>query len=270
LPRVIVALLSGQKALVTGASSGIGAAIAEVFAAAGAAVGLNYTSRADAADALARRIQEGGGQAVALPADVSREDEVIAMLRRFVGEFGRLDILVANAGVQDDAPFEGLSLEAWTRVMGINLTGQFLCVREAIRCFLAQEKSPVSRARGKVVCMSSVHERIPWAGHVNYAASKGGVQMMMKSVAQEVAGRRIRVNGIAPGAIKTAINRKAWETAEAEKDLLRLIPYGRVGEPKDVALAALWLASDESDYVTGTTLFVDGGMTLYPGFIGGG
>lgn len=263
-------LLAGQAALVTGGSSGIGAGICRVFAAAGARVGINYRADGAAADSLCREIHEHGGEAIALDADVSNEAEVNAMFERLVGAFGRIDILVANAGIQIDAPVTQMRADAWRRVLDVNLTGQFLCAREAIRRFCEQAPSTVSRAIGKVICMSSVHEVIPWAGHVNYAASKGGVQLMMKSLAQEVARHRIRVNGIAPGAIATPINRPAWETAEARARLLTLIPYGRVGEPVDVARAALWLASDESDYVVGTTLFVDGGMTLYPGFIENG
>lgn len=262
--------LSGQKALVTGGASGIGAAVVRMFAEEGAAVGVNHRAPSDAAHALVAEIAAGGGTAAALQADVSRPDEVQAMFRRFVAEFGRLDILVANAGIQKDAPTARMALEDWQRVIEVNLTGQFLCVREAIALFLAQGIGPRSKAAGKIICMSSVHQAIPWAGHANYAASKGGVMMMMKSVAQEVAPNRIRVNGIAPGAIRTAINRPAWDEPRAAAALLELIPYGRIGEPADVARAALWLASDESDYVTGTTLFVDGGMSLYPAFARGG
>jgi glucose 1-dehydrogenase len=192
------------------------------------------------------------------------------MFRAFTEAFGRLDVLVANAGIQLDAPFHEMTLEQWQRVLDVNLTGQFLCAREAVRCYLRQPPRTTARARGNIICMSSVHEVIPWAGHVNYAASKGGVMLMMKSLAQEVAAQRIRVNAIAPGAIRTDINRPAWETPEALAALLKLIPYRRIGEPEDVAEAALWLASDASDYVTGTTLYVDGGMTLYPGFESGG
>jgi len=262
--------LEGQAALVTGGSRGIGAAVCLAYGHAGAFVGINYRVRAEEAEALARRIREAGGRAMTLRADVSSETEVTAMFDRFAREAGRLDIAVANAGMQDDAPAEDMTLEAWEKVLQVNLTGQFLCARQAIRRFLAQQASPASVALGKVICMSSVHELIPWAGHVNYVASKGGVMMMMKTLAQEVAGRRIRVNGIAPGAIETEINQKAWAQPAEREDLLKLIPYGRVGTPEDVARAAVWLASDDSDYVTGTTLFVDGGMSLYPGFIGNG
>ncbi|TXL82135.1 SDR family oxidoreductase [Vineibacter terrae] len=258
--------LSQQRAIVTGASSGIGAQIARVFARAGATVGVNYRGAAAAADATLREVRDGGGQAMALPADVSKEEDARRMFDDFAGRFGGVDILVANAGLQKDAAAAEMTLEAWRTVIDINLTGQFLCAREAVRRFLAQAPPPQGRARGKIICMSSVHEVIPWAGHINYAASKGGVMLMMKSLAQEVADKKIRVNGIAPGAIRTPINEAVWSDPAAMAALLRLIPYGRIGEPDDVARAALWLASDDSDYVTGTTLFVDGGMTLYPAF----
>ncbi len=262
--------LSGQIALVTGGSSGIGAATAVALAQAGARVGVNYVQSRESAEEIAEHIHKAGGHAVALEADVSKEDDVRAMFRELIGAFGRLDILIANAGLQRDAPVADMTLEEWRTVIDVNLTGQFLCAREAIKQFLVQQPHSSSKARGKIICMSSVHEVIPWAGHVNYAASKGGVMLMMKSLAQEVAERRIRVNGIAPGAIKTDINKSVWSDQEQEQDLLKLIPYGRIGEPEDIAKAAVWLASDESDYITGTTLFVDGGMTLYPEFREGG
>ena len=259
--------LRGQSALVTGGSSGLGAAVARALADAGARVAINYRSGRGPAEALAAQVIAAGGDAFAVAADVSDEGAVEAMVDETLARFGRLDILVCNSGLQKDARFDDMTLDAWRRVIDVNLTGQFLCCRAAVRRFHAQDERPdLSRARGKIICMSSVHEVIPWAGHVNYAASKGGVMQLMKSLAQEVARDRIRVNAIAPGAIRTPINREAWETEEALRRLLRLIPYGRIGEPDDVARAALWLASDESDYVTGTTLFVDGGMTLYPGF----
>jgi glucose 1-dehydrogenase len=262
--------LTNQKALVTGASSGIGAAVALALAQAGAAVGVNYASGAERANAVMRAIREANGEALALRADVSREDEVATMFARFVDAFGRIDILVANAGIQKDAALRDLSLKQWDEVIAVNLTGQFLCVREAARRFLLQGASPVSRAKGKIICMSSVHEAIPWAGHANYAASKGGLSMLMKTVAQELAGQGVRVNGIAPGAIRTGINRSVWSDEKKAQKLLELIPYRRIGEAEDVARAAVWLASDESDYVVGTTLWVDGGMSLYPAFVGNG
>ena len=258
--------LQGQKALVTGADSGIGAAVARAFGRAGAAVGINYHGSADKADALAAEIRQQGGVALTVKADVSKEADVRAMFKTVTDAFGRLDVLVANAGLQKDAPVTEMTLQDWRTVLDTNLTGAFLCAREATRLFIAQGISPVSRAQGKIICMSSVHQLIPWSGHVNYAASKGGLMLLMQSLAQEVAENKIRVNGIAPGAIKTKINEDAWSDPEKLKKLLKLIPYGRIGEPEDVAKAAVWLASDDSDYVNGTTLFVDGGMSLYPGF----
>lgn len=263
--------LRGQRALITGASSGIGAGVARALAAAGAKVVINYASGPQRAEALVEHIRAAGGEAVALPGDVSREDQVERLFAGLCEAFGGLDILVNNAGLQRDAAFAELSLADWQRVLDVNLTGQFLCARAAVRQFLRQGVDPDrSRAAGKILCMSSVHDIIPWAGHVNYAVSKGGVLMLMKSLAQELAPYRIRVNGISPGAIKTPINMAAWGSAEAEAKLLELIPYGRVGEVEDIARAAVWLASDASDYMTGTTLYVDGGMTLYPGFRDGG
>ena len=259
--------LANQVALVTGASSGIGAATATALGAAGAKVVVNYNSDRDGAERVCEAIRQAGSEAIAVQADVSQEDRVEALFAAAKEAYGTLHVLVANAGLQKDAPAHEMTLDQWRRVIDVNLTGQFLACRAAIREFLARGPQPeISRATGKIICMSSVHEVIMWGGHVNYAASKGGVKLMMQTLAQEYADRRIRVNSIAPGAIRTPINRAAWETEEALEKLLKLIPYGRIGEPEDIANAALWLACDLSDYVTGTTLFVDGGMTLYPGF----
>lgn len=255
----------------TGANSGIGRAVALALGAAGADVGVNYVTHPEAADAVVAKIRQSGVDALALEADVSDEDQVVGMFRTAIEHFGRLDILVANAGVQRDARFVDMTLRDWNTVIAINLTGQFLCCREAVRAMSRQGVAPdISKAAGKIICMSSVHERIPWAGHVNYATSKGGIMMMMQSLAQETAPLKIRVNSIAPGAIRTPINTAAWSTPEAYSGLMTLVPYGRIGEPEDIAGAAVWLASDEADYVTGATLFIDGGMTLYPGFATGG
>jgi glucose 1-dehydrogenase len=260
-------VLQGQTAIVTGASSGIGRAIARAMAGAGAQVIVNYRSRAEEAEEVVRGIRDGGGQALALRADVSEEEQVREMFRRTVETFGTVDILIANAGLQEDAPFGEMTLSQWQKVLAVNLTGAFLCAREAVREFRRRGAvAERSRAAGKIIFTSSVHEVIPWAGHVNYAAAKGGVMLLMKSLAREVAAEKIRVNSIGPGAIKTAINREAWETPAAEAELKKMIPYGRVGEPEDVASVAVWLASDQADYITGTTIFVDGGMLLYPGF----
>ena len=264
-------LLQGQKALVTGASSGIGRAIALSLGDAGADVVINYVSDEDKAEALADEIRSKGVRACILRADVSDEAQVRSMFSAMLEEFGTVDILVNNAGLQQDAPFHELTLAQWNKVLAVNLTGQFLCAREAVREFMRRGVRPeVSCSAGKILCISSVHEVIPWAGHVNYATSKGGVMLMMKSLAQEVAPYRIRVNSICPGAIRTPINMQAWDTAVAYKELLKLIPYKRIGEPEEIGRAAVWLASDYADYVHGICLFVDGGMTLYPGFETGG
>ncbi len=263
--------LEGQTAIVTGANSGIGEAIARGYGEAGAAVVVNYVANEERAVKIVADIVAAGGKALALRADISREDEVETMFRRTIAEFGTVDILVNNAGLQRDAAFHEMTLEQWRFVIDVNLTGQFLCARAAVREFLRRGVvAERSCSAGKIICLSSVHDVIPWAGHANYAASKGGVAMLMKTMAQELAMRKIRVNSISPGAIKTPINTSAWNTAEAEAALLKLIPYYRVGETRDIARAAVWLASDHSDYVTGATLYVDGGMTLYPEFRDGG
>ena len=260
-------VLENHAVIVTGASSGIGAAVASAMATAGASVVVNFHSDADGANGLVRRIIGDGGRAIAVKADVSKEDDVAALFTEAVSTFGRVDVLVSNSGVQQDAAIGDMTLDDWRKVIDVDLTGQFLCMREAVRQFRSQPTGVrPARSRGVIVAMSSVHEIIPWAGHVNYAAAKGGVRMLTRSLAQEVAPERIRVNAIAPGAIRTPINRDAWGDDAALEKLLRLIPYGRIGEPEDVGRAAVWLASDAADYVTGTTIFVDGGMSLYPEF----
>jgi glucose 1-dehydrogenase len=264
-------ILAGQKALVTGANSGIGRGVAMALARAGADVAVNYIENDQAAESVVREIRRAGVKAFAHKADVSSEAQVSKMLDTVVREFGTIDILVNNAGLQRDSAIEAMTLEEWTTVLNVNLTGQFLCARAAIREFLRRGVvQTISRAAGKIICISSVHQAIPWGGHANYATSKGGIKLMMESMAQELAPHRIRINAIAPGAIKTPINTSAWDTPEALKNLLTLIPYGRIGQPEDIGEAAVWLASDKSDYVVGTTLFVDGGMTLFPGFATGG
>ncbi len=264
-------ILKGQKAIVTGANSGIGKAVALSLGEAGADVVINYYAGDEEAEAVVKAIRDFGVQSFAYKADVSKEDQVIALFKETCSKFGTVDILVSNAGIQRDSPLEKMSLDQWNQVIGTNLTGQFLCCREAVKEFKRRGVVPGgSCAAGKIICMSSVHQIIPWAGHVNYAASKGGVNMMMLSIAQEVAPHRIRVNSIAPGAIKTHINKDAWSTGPALESLLKLIPYNRVGEPSDIGKCAAWLASDQADYITGTTIFVDGGMTLFPGFTTGG
>jgi glucose 1-dehydrogenase len=277
LPEVVMPacpirkVLKGQKALVTGASSGIGRGIAVALAHAGADVVVNYITNPEVADQVVEEASHCGSRVYAHQADISDELQVQAMFKRMFEELGTIDILVNNAGLQQDSPFENMTLKQWNKVIGVNLTGQFLCSREAVREFKRRGvRREVSCAAGKIICISSVHEVIPWAGHVNYAASKGGVMLMMKSIAQEVAPYRIRVSSICPGAIRTPINRDAWETPEAYQDLLKLIPYKRIGEVEDIGRVAVFLASDDADYIHGASLFVDGGMTLYPGFEAGG
>lgn len=265
-------LLAGQKALVTGASSGIGQAVAIALGEAGADVVANYYGKNPAgAQEVVGRVTAAGGKAYAHQADVSSESDVQGMFSKMIDTFGSIDILVNNAGIQQDASIDAMTLVQWNRVIGTNLTGQFLCAREAIRAFKRRGVvKEVSAAAGKIICMSSVHEVIPWAGHVNYAASKGGIMMMMKTLAQEVAPHKIRVNSICPGAIRTPLNHSAWATPEAMNELLTLVPYGRIGEPEDIGRVAVWLASDQADYITGASIFVDGGMLLYPGFADNG
>lgn len=264
-------LLTGQKALVTGGNSGIGKGIAIALGKAGADVVVNYISNDDDAQKIVDEIEESGSCSYKFKADVSDEQDVQNMFETMIDKFGTIDILVSNAGIQKDAPIDEMTLDQWHMVLNVNLTGQFLCAREAIKEFKKRGvNSDVSCAAGKIICISSVHEIIPWAGHANYAASKGGVMLLMKSIAQEVAPHRIRVNSIAPGAIRTPINKSAWETKKAYNHLMELVPYQRIGEVDDIGRAAVWLASDNSDYITGTSLIVDGGMTLYPGFATGG
>jgi glucose 1-dehydrogenase len=259
--------LKGQSALVTGANSGIGKGIALALANEGANVVVNYVTHPEDAAAVVAEIEQAGGRAIALRADVSNEQEVKDMFQSIYRQFGTIDILVNNAGIQKDAAFHEMALADWELVLKVNLTGQFLCAREAVREFLRRGIIQArSIACGKIICISSVHEVIPWGGHVNYAASKGGIMMLMKSMAQELAPKKIRINSIAPGAIQTPINKNAWDSADALNSLLTLIPYNRIGQPADIGKVATWLASDESDYITGASIFVDGGMTLYPGF----
>lgn len=271
-PAPIHPVLVGQKALVTGASKGLGQAMAIGFAMAGADVLVNYSADRAGAEETVRRIEELGRKAVLFEADVSSEQQMQAMFCFMIDTFGRMDICVSNAAVQKNAPVDEMTLDQWKRVIDVNLTGTFLCSREAIRQFKKQgiDRS-ISYACGKLIMISSVHDVIPWEGHANYAAAKGGMMLFMKSLAQEVAHLRIRVNSIAPGAIRTPMNVEKLTSPEIyEQQLLNLIPCKRIGEPEDVARLAVWLASDESDYIHGSTIYPDGGMLLYPGFIGAG
>lgn len=269
--------LKGQTVIVTGSSSGIGQACAIYFGGLGANVVVNYLNDEDGANESLKKIKAGGGDGITVQADVSKEEDVLSMFKQTIEKFGQLDVMVSNAGLQVDSPFLEMTTKQWQKVIDVNLTGQFICIREAAKQFVKQSPKPkkgeiinTGPAIGKIVMMSSVHDVIPWAGHVNYAASKGGVSMMMKSVSQELAPYKIRVNSISPGAIKTPINKSVWEKKETLEELMTLIPYRRIGTVEDVAKAVAWLASDESDYVNGETLYIDGGMTLYPEFADNG
>ncbi len=267
----------GQTIIVTGSSSGIGQACAVYFGGLGANVVVNYHSSEQEAKSTLEQIKKSGGDGIVVKADVSKEEDVVSMFEQTIEKFGRLDVMVSNAGMQVDAPFLEMTTQQWQKVIDVNLTGQFICIREAAKQFVKQSPNEnkgieinKNLAIGKIVMMSSVHDIIPWAGHVNYAASKGGVSMMMKSVAQELAPYKIRVNSVSPGAIQTAINKAVWSKQESLNQLMNLIPYRRIGTAEDVAKAVAWLASDESDYVNGETLYIDGGMTLYPEFADNG
>lgn len=265
--------LHNQVAVVTGASSGIGSGIAKSLASAGATIIVNHSSErsVDEAKAVLKEITDEGGKGIIYQCDVSKEDQVVKMFQDVVSQFGTVDILVNNAGVQKDSKFTEMTIDQWNTVIGINLTGQFLCAREAIKEFLRRGIDPSrSVACGKIIHISSVHEIIPWAGHANYASSKGAIRMLMQTLAQEYGADKIRVNSICPGAIQTPINKDAWSTPEALNSLLNLIPYNRIGQPQDIGNLAAFLASDLSDYITGASIFVDGGMTTFESFSTGG
>ena len=265
--------LKNQVAIITGSSSGIGAGIAKSMAESGATVVINYPSEnsIEKAKAVLEEITDQGGKGIVYQCDVSKEEEVIQMFQDVVKELGTVDILVNNAGIQKDAKFTDMTLDQWNAVIGVNLTGQFLCAREAIKEFLRRGiDSSRSVACGKIIHISSVHEIIPWAGHANYASSKGAIRMLMQTLAQEYGADKIRVNSICPGAIQTSINKNAWQTPEELNSLLTLIPYNRIGQPEDIGNLAVFLASDMADYITGASMFIDGGMTTFESFSTGG
>ena len=261
-----------QTVLITGASSGIGQGIAIAFGQLGANVIVNYYSDEEGANHTLQSIKEGGGDGFIFKGDVSKEEDVISMFSKAVDTYGGIDVVINNAGIQKDSSFASMTLDQWNGVINTNLTGHFLCAREAIKHFEQKSRAAATppKSNGNIIFISSVHDIIPWANHVNYASSKGGILMLMKSLALEVAPKKIRVNAISPGAIATDINDEVWGDVEKKKELLKLIPYQRIGEPEDIANVAVWLASDQSDYITGTTIYVDGGMTLYPGFVDNG
>jgi len=251
----------GRRALVTGAATGIGRATATRLAAEGAAVVVNHVGDAEPADSLVEELRKGDGRALAIEADVSHEDQVVAMFERAGRELGgAIDLLVNNAGVEKPFPLVEMPLEEWNRVLSVNLTGAFLCAREAARGLIR------AGAPGAIVNVSSVHEVIPWETYGHYCASKGGMKLWAQSIAKELAPHRIRVVNVAPGAILTPINKELVEDAAKRGEVESEIPWGRLGQPEEIAGAIAWLASSDADYVVGTTLFVDGGMTLYPNF----
>jgi glucose 1-dehydrogenase len=259
--------LENQAAIVTGASSGIGQAIAIELGAAGANVLINYHSDEEGAHKTKKEIEKAEGKCLIMQGDIGNPKEVDHIFAELKKNFGKLHLLVSNAGIQKDKPFTEMSLEEWDKVIQTNLSGAFLSSQAAAKAFLAQGMDEeISKAAGKIIFISSVHDIIPWAGRVNYTSSKGGLKMMMESVAQELAPHKIRVNSVSPGAIKTSINENEWKDGKGKKKMLAQIPYGRIGDPEDIARTVRWLASDEADYITGTTLYVDGGMTLYPSF----
>ena len=262
--------LQGQTAIVTGGSSGLGQGIAIEMGREGANVCINYHSDEEGANKTLATIEEAGAEGFIIQADVSDPDDVKKMFDQTIDAFGTVDILMNNAGIQKDAPFLEMTHEDWQRVINVNLSGQFYCAQAAAKEFVRRGEVDYSKALGKIICMSSVHDIIPWAGHINYATAKGGVLMFIKTLAQELGNKKIRVNGISPGAIKTDINESVWGDQKKLEELLTLVPYPRIGETEDVGKLAVWLASDESDYVHGQTIYIDGGMTLYPGFIGNG
>lgn len=255
--------LEGKTVLITGAATGLGKAMAERFGREKANVVINYHSDHNDYESIIQTIEEAGGQAAAIQADVTKEDEVKKLIDFAVEKFGTLDIMINNAGMENEVPTEKLTLEDWNKVIGVNLTGIFLGCREAAAYMLE------NGIKGNIINMSSVHDRIPWPHFAHYAASKGGVKMLSETLALEYAPKGIRVNAISPGAIDTPINAEKFEDPKAKQEVLDLIPMGYIGKPEEIAACAVWLASSESSYVTGLTLYADGGMTKYPGFQAG-
>ncbi len=254
-------LLDGRRALVTGGDSGIGQAVCFELAAHGASVAINYVGSDESAEGMVREIEAAGARAMSVPMDVSSEPDVQRAFAAVKDAFGAVDLLVNNAGVEHPYLLLDMPLDAWRKVLDVNLTGAFLCAREAARA-MRDESRP-----GTIVNMSSVHEQIAWERFSHYCASKGGMKLFAQSIAKELAPLGIRVVSVAPGAIDTPINKSVLENAEESASVLAEVPLGRWGHVADVARAVAWLASDQASYVTGATLFIDGGMTLYPRFI---
>ncbi|MGA7122606.1 MAG: glucose 1-dehydrogenase [Polyangiaceae bacterium] len=256
--------LDGKRALVTGANSGLGAAITRSLADAGAKVAINYVTHPETAEGLVQAIRQGRGQAIAVQADVSKPKAVDDLFRQMDAAWGGIDILINNAGI-DGAPALGweADVEAWRKVVDVNLFGSFYCAREALKRMVPQKS-------GVVLNITSVHEKIAWSGYSAYAASKAALGMLTKTLAQEAAPHGVRVLAVGPGAIKTPINRAVWSDPKSLHDLMTKIPLGRLGDPDEIARMVVVLVSDACSYVTGRTIFVDGGMTDYPAFTHGG
>jgi NAD(P)-dependent dehydrogenase (short-subunit alcohol dehydrogenase family) len=256
--------LKNKRVLVTGGNSGLGAAMAKAFADEGARVAINYLVDPDATDALVKQFTTAGGQALGLMADISDAQAVEAMFGKIDEAWGGIDILINNAGIDGKAGLGWeIAVDDWMKIIDVNLKGAFLCAHQALKRMVAQRS-------GVVLNTSSVHEVIAWTSHSAYTASKAGMAMMARSLAQEAAPYGVRVLCIAPGAIRTPINENVWSDPQGYKDLLTKIPLGRIGEPEDIARMAVVLASDIAGYMTATTVFVDGGMTDYPSFAHGG
>lgn len=254
--------LKGKTAIVTGASTGLGEGIARRFLEEGMNVVANYHSdaRKDGACDLQADFGDGAGRAVAIQADVSTEEGVAALRDAAIEKFGGFDVWVNNAGIESRYETHELPLDVWNKTIAVNMTGTFLGSREALAHFVKEGKP------GTIINMSSVHERIPWPTFAAYTASKGGIKLFTETIALEYASRGIRANCIAPGAIETPINAEKFADPEARKLTETMIPADRIGVVRDVANVAAWLASDNSEYVTGQSIFVDGGMSLYPSF----
>ncbi|EDP67915.1 glucose-1-dehydrogenase [Carnobacterium sp. AT7] len=252
--------LKGKVAVVTGGSKGIGNAIARRLSEEKMKVVINYHSDKEGAEETVAELKKIGGEAVAVQADVSSEEGIQTLLDAAISNFGELDLWINNAGMENQVPTHELTLEDWNKVIDVNLTGVFLGSKAALNHFLEHDK------KGNIINLSSVHERIPWPTFAHYSASKAGVKGFNETIALEYAHKGIRVNSIAPGAINTPINAEKFEDEKQKAATLKMIPLDYIGKPEEVAAAAAWLASDESSYVTGITLFVDGGMSLYPSF----
>lgn len=256
--------LDGKRALVTGGNSGIGQAISRELAAAGAKVAINYVSHPEVAEHMVNGFQAKGSEALCVEADISDPGAVEQMFGKLDEAWGGIDILINNAGI-DGAEAHGweMSVEDFQKVIHINLLGNYYCARQALRRMVAQKS-------GVVLSTSSVHEMIAWTGHSAYTASKAGIGMLTKTLAQEAAPSGVRVLSLAPGAVKTPINESVWGNEAGMKDLLEKIPLKRIGTPDEIAKMAVVLVSDVASYVTGRTIYVDGGMTDYPDFAHGG